>query len=156
MTHEELVAAVTELRNETPDQAAARMAKNAEAALVKLRISQQAHVENHVTSKRTRQIETLQQRERQLVAWKEEIDGALDKHLKTPCPTHGAERAYWLREKEVLADTQEEIELGAASGSSGRLRELAARDSAELNPCLAYVRRRIEELRLEMTAATST
>lgn len=155
MTHEELVAAFIELRNETPDQAATRMTKNAEAETAKLRAAQQTHVENYITSDREQQVAMLQERERQLMTWKEEIDGALVKHLKTPCPTHGAERTLWLREKEILTDTQQEIEIGAASMSSGRLREMALRDKAELHPGLAYVRRRLEALRRDTIAATS-
>jgi hypothetical protein len=156
MTHEELVAAFTELRNETFDQAEARMAQNAEAESAKLRVAQQAQVEISVTSNRDRRVADLEERERQLMAWKKEVDGALREHLKSPCPSHGIERSVWLREHETLVETQQEIEMGAAPMSSGRLREMAARDNAELNPGLRHVRKRLKELRTDMVGATSS
>jgi hypothetical protein len=156
MTHEELVGAFTKLRNETSEQAATRMRQNDEAESAKLRVATQQSFENYIISKRERQFAELQERERQLMAWKEEIDGALAEHLKLPCPTHSPERDRWLREQEVLVETQQEIESGPSRWSSGRLREMAARDGAELYPGLAQVRQRLEQLRVETSVATSS
>ena len=154
MTVEERLTAleqeVAALKGETYDGIERRLARNADAQAAATRAAQPRY-DDHRRGNKELEMRPHLARERQLLAWLEEVDAKLAAHLATRPSNEGSvEFAIWNREREVLEETRAEVLHGPSEFSSGRLREMAKRDGASLMPGLNRTRQTLAELRQEL------
>jgi hypothetical protein len=100
------------LKAETLDDIERRATRNADAAIAKQRAEAHARQTNAVVVNLQNEVAAEERREQVSLARVAKIKARLTEKLATPCPTHGLERDLWLREREELEITLDEIRRG--------------------------------------------
>jgi hypothetical protein len=150
----ELEHRVTVLERETYTDIERRLVRNTDTLTAKLREEAEIRSANHVVTNLRNDIANAEKREQQSLAWQAEVKEKLTEHLATPCPTHGVDRDIWLRTREELEITLDEILRGPGGrAGDGHLRQMAQRDGAPATPCLIETQRTLAGLRAELAAA---